>query len=101
MVIRKVVAVGVLAASVVGAKLPAQDHTRYQVLFNRFQVPVMTLHNRRRRRKTRASADATPDPRLFAVIFLADGQWLVFTSERDGQAEIYRVPPRMAAASND
>ena len=92
MVTRKMVAVGVLAASVIGVKLTAQTDARYQVLFNRFQVPVMTLHI--------ADADGKgerpllPAPDLdYAPTFSADGQWVTFTSERDGQAEIYRVHP--------
>jgi Tol biopolymer transport system component len=74
------------------AGLGAQTEPRYQVLFNRFLVPVMTLHiadadGKRERALLAASAlDYSPS-------FSVDGQWVVFTSERDGQAEIYRVHP--------
>ena len=77
---------------VVFVRPAAQTGPRYQVLFNRFQVPAMTLHI--------ADADGKgerpllPAPDLdYAPTFSADGQWVTFTSERDGQAEIYRVHP--------
>ena len=92
MVTRNVVAVVVLAASVVGAKLMAQNQPRYQVLFNRFQVPVMTLHIADADGKRERALLATPELD-YSPSFSPDGQWLVFTSERDGQAEIYRVHP--------
>jgi len=92
MVMRKVVAVGVLAVSVVGAKLLAQREPRYQVLFNRYQVPVMTLHiadaDGKRERPVLSSPSLDYSP-----AFSPDGQWIAFTSERDGQAEIYRTRP--------
>ena len=81
-----------LAASVVGANLTAQNQTRYQVLFNRFQVPVMTLHIADADGKRERALLATPDLD-YSPSFSADAPWLVFTSERDGQAEIYRVHP--------
>ena len=90
--VMRTVAVGVLAASVVGANLTAQNQTRYQVLFNRFQVPVMTLQIADADGKRERALLATPDLD-YSPSFSPDGQWLVFTSERDGQAEIYRVHP--------
>ncbi len=92
MVTRKMVAVGVLAASVIGVKLTAQTGARYQVLFNRFQVPVMTLHIADADGKRERPLLSAPDLD-YAPTFSADGQWVTFTSERDGQAEIYRVHP--------
>ncbi len=74
------------------AGLGAQTEPRYQVLFNRYQVPVMTLHiadadgKRERAVLSSPSLDYSPT-------FSRDGQWITFTSERDGQAEIYRVHP--------
>jgi TolB protein len=90
--VMRTVAVGVLAASVVGANLTAQNQTRYQVLFNRFQVPVMTLQIADADGKRERALLATPDLD-YSPSFSADGRWLVFTTERDGQAEIYRVHP--------
>ena len=63
---------------------------RHQVLFNRFLSPVMTLFI--------ADADGTRERALVSTpglqsSYSADGQWLVFTSERDGQSDIYRARP--------
>ena len=72
--------------------LGAQTEPRYQVLFNRYLVPVMTLHiadadgKRERAVLSSPSLDYSPT-------YSRDGQWITFTSERDGQAEIYRVHP--------
>jgi Tol biopolymer transport system component len=62
------------------------------VLFNRFIAPQMTLYV--------AAADGTQERALLATrgleyspSFSADGQWIVFTSERDGQSDVYRVRP--------
>ena len=89
---RKALAIGVVAVSLVAVKMGAQADTRYQVLFNRFLVPVMTLHiadaDGKRERALLATSNLDYSPS-----FSADGQWVVFTSERDGQAEIYRVRP--------
>ena len=63
-----------------------------QVLFNRYQTPVMTIFI--------ADADGTreralvPGPGLaYSPSYSADGQWVVFTAEHDGQAELYRIHP--------
>jgi Tol biopolymer transport system component len=70
----------------------AQSKPRFQVLFNRFIAPQMTLYV--------AASDGTQERALLATrgleyspSFSADGQWIVFTSERDGQSEIYRAKP--------
>jgi TolB protein len=79
-------------AAAISLTVVAQSKPRFQVLFNRFQAPVMTLFI--------ADADGTRERALLAVrgleyspSFSADGQWIVFTSERDGQADIYRAHP--------
>jgi Tol biopolymer transport system component len=76
----------------ISMSLVAQTTARYQVLFNRFQVPAVTLFI--------ADADGKrehpllPTPGLdYAPSHSSDGHWIIFTSERDGQAEIYRVHP--------
>ena len=63
-----------------------------QVLFNRYQVPVMTVFI--------ADADGTNERALvpshgleYSPSYSADGQWVVFTAEPDGQADIYRIHP--------
>jgi TolB protein len=82
----------VLLGAIVLVNPAAQTVPRYQVLFNRFQVPVMTLHIADADGKSERALLATPDLD-YSPSFSTDGQWLVFTSERDGQAEIYRVHP--------
>ena len=65
---------------------------RHQVLFNRYQTPVMTVFI--------AGADGAdaralvPDRGLeYSPSFSPDGQWVVFTAEPDGQADVYRIRP--------
>ena len=73
---------------------PAADEApaRHQVLFNRYQTPVMTVFI--------ADADGAdaralvPDWGLeYSPSFSPDGQWVVFTAEPDGQADVYRIRP--------
>ena len=73
---------------------PAADEApaRHQVLFNRYQTPVMTVFI--------AGADGAdaralvPDWGLeYSPSFSPDGQWVVFTAEPDGQADVYRIRP--------
>ena len=65
---------------------------RHQVLFNRYQTPVMTVFV--------ADADGAnaralvPDWGLeYSPFFSPDGQWVVFTAEPAGQADVYRIRP--------
>lgn len=65
---------------------------RRQVLFNRYQTPVMTVFI--------ADADGANARPLapawgleYSPSFSADGQWVVFTAEPDGQADLYRIRP--------
>ena len=62
------------------------------VLFNRYQVPVMTVFT--------ADADGTNERALvpshgleYSPSYSGDGQWVVFTAEPTGQADIYRIHP--------
>ena len=64
----------------------------HQVLFNRYQTPVMTVFI--------ADADGTNERALvptdgleYSPSYSADGQWVVFTAEPAGQADIYRIHP--------
>jgi TolB protein len=92
---RRVFAGSFLAATMV-AGMSAQSApgtaTRHRVLFNRFLVPVMTMFI--------ADADGKNERALhptsgleYSPSWSADGHWIVFTAERDGQADIYRVHP--------
>ena len=63
-----------------------------QVLFNRYQAPVMTVFI--------ADADGTNERKLvptqelaYSPSYSADGRWIVFTNELHGQADIYRIHP--------
>ena len=69
----------------------AQSAVKHRVLFNRYLVPEIGLFvadadgkNERAlpHRETEYSPSLTPD-----------GKWIVFTSERAGQADLYRVQP--------
>src|SRR5690348_294643 len=69
----------------------AQAAAKHRVLFNRFKVPETGLFvadadgkNERAlpHRETEYSPSLTPD-----------GKWIVFTSERAGQSDIYRARP--------
>jgi Tol biopolymer transport system component len=71
------------------AAAPAPKH---RVLFNRFQVPVTAVFI--------AGADGANEHPLvpkagltYSPSYSADGAWIVFTTDRDGQADIYRVHP--------
>ena len=73
---------------------PAADTVTapHQVLFNLYQTPVMTVFI--------AGADGAdaralvPDLGLeYSPAFSPDGQWVVFTAEPDGQADLYRIRP--------
>ncbi len=86
----------VAGQSVPGAQsgAPAADTApaRHQVLFNLYQTPVMTVFI--------ADADGAdaralvPDLGLeYSPAFSADGEWVVFTAEPDGQADVYRIRP--------
>jgi Tol biopolymer transport system component len=100
---------GVERFRMTGVKGPS---AKLRVLFNRYQVPVMTVFI--------ADADGQnerplvpPSPALrvssppaaervgvrgthafaYSPSYSADGHWVVFTAERDGQADIYRIHP--------
>lgn len=92
------VTIAALSGSVTGQST-RQTNTRtnpptakHQVLFNRFQTPAMTVFI--------ADADGKNERALvpthgleYSPSYSADGQWVVFTAERDGQADIYRIHP--------
>jgi hypothetical protein len=69
-----------------------QGAPKYRVLFNRFQAPTMTIFM--------ADADGKNEHALFppggleySPRYSADGQWIVYTSDRNGLADIYRMHP--------
>jgi hypothetical protein len=69
----------------------AQTAVKHRVLFNRFRVPEIGLFV--------ADADGTNERALphreseYSPSLTPDGKWIVFTSERAGQADIYRMHP--------
>ena len=65
---------------------------KHKVAFNRYQVPVMTLYI--------ADADGKnerallPNPGLeYSPSYSTDGKWIIFTGERNEQADLYRIHP--------
>src|SRR5262245_2484000 len=65
---------------------------KHKVLFNRFRVPEVALFA--------ADADGKNERPLvahqemeYSPSITRDGKWVAFTSERAGQADIYRVHP--------
>ena len=71
----------------------AQKHSsKHRVLFNRYLVPAMTVYI--------ADADGKNERALvptkgleYSPSYSADGQWVVYTVEREGQSDIYRIHP--------
>lgn len=69
----------------------AQTAVKHRVLFNRFRVPETGLFV--------ADADGRNERALphhereYSPSLTADGKWIVFTSERADQADLYRVHP--------
>lgn len=75
-----------------GAPVADTAPTPRRVLFNLYQTPVMTVFI--------AGADGAdarplvPDLGLeYSPAFSPDGQWVVFTAEPGGQADVYRIRP--------
>jgi Tol biopolymer transport system component len=69
-----------------------QPTAKHRILFNRFRVPEFGLFiadadgKNERRLTTAGESDSSPALSL-------NGKWVAFTSERMGQADIYRVHP--------
>jgi len=85
----KQVALLILLSGLVGL---AESPARYRVLFNRYLVPTMTVFI--------ADGDGKNERVLvptkgleYSPSYSADGQWIVYTAEREGQADIYRIHP--------
>ena len=82
-----------LAAQSTASHNPRVDATTpLTVIFNQYQTPVMSIFI--------ADADGGNERALFTApgleyspSYSADGRWIVFTRERSGQADIYRVHP--------
>ena len=70
----------------------AQPAAKHRILFNRFRVPESALFiadadgKNERRLTTHGESEYSPSLSL-------NGNWVAFTSERMGQADIYRVHP--------
>ena len=69
----------------------AQAPVKHRVLFNRFRMPEIALFV--------ADADGKNERALphkeseYSPSLTPDGKWIVFTSERAGQSDIYRMHP--------
>ncbi len=98
MTTRKLFTCGLAAAALIGASFgaPATEAQgsapKYRVLFNHFQAPTLTLFM--------ADADGKNERPLlppggleYSPRYSADGRWIVYTGERNGLADIYRMHP--------
>ena len=81
---------GAAAAPWSTARQSSAAPAKHRVFFNRYQVPMMTLFI--------ADADGKNERPLhsrreleYSPLFSADGQWIVFTKDQSGQADIFRV----------
>src|SRR5262245_40528210 len=86
------VVVGALALAPLDAAQRGQTAGPHQVVFTRLGPVLSQLFV--------ANADGTAERPLMPVTgldyspsFSPDGQWVVFTSERDGSSDIYRIHP--------
>src|ERR1051326_5024231 len=70
----------------------AQPAAKHRVLFNRFRVPEIAIFladaDGKNERHAVPHGESEYSPSL-----AADGKWIVFTSERGGQSDIYRIHP--------
>ena len=73
-------------------EVAVQSESQTQVLFNRYQSPVVTVFI-----ADGDGANARPlVPSMgveYSPSFSRDGSWVVFTAEPDGQADLYRIRP--------
>jgi Tol biopolymer transport system component len=90
MLTRKIAALYLLGVCAMSVTVAQTGGGPYQVLFNRFQVPVVTLYSADADGKRERPLLASPGLD-YAPSYSSDGKWIVFTSERAGQADIYRV----------
>ncbi len=74
------------------ASQAGQGTPKYRALFNRFQAPTMTIFMVDADGKNE-HALFTPGGLEYSPRYSPDGQWIVYTSERNGLADIYRVHP--------
>ena len=84
---RKTVCVLLLSVLVCGAQVAP----KHRVLFNRYRVPEIGLfvadaNGKNERALPHVESEYSPS-------LSVDGKWIVFTSERGGQSDIYRVHP--------
>src|SRR6202158_5463959 len=69
----------------------AQTPAKHRVLFNRFRVPEIGLFVADAEGKNERALPHRE--REYSPSLTPDGKWIVFTSERAGQADLYRVHP--------
>ncbi len=75
------------------AQAPAPKH---KILFNRFRMPeiqVMIADADGKNERLLAPHAAVPIAAEYSPTWSADGQWIVYTQERGGSSDIYRIHP--------
>jgi Tol biopolymer transport system component len=81
-----------LVVFLMALSLPAAPPAKHRVLFNRFKVPEIALYiadaSGANERMVTPHKESEYSPSLST-----DGHWVVFTSERAGQSDIYRAHP--------
>ena len=81
------IAIALLTLSLVCS---AQSPARHRVLFNRFNVPVTALYIADADGKNERALPSTTGLE-YSPSYSADGRWIVYTAEKNGQADIYRI----------
>jgi Tol biopolymer transport system component len=79
--------------SVVSGQMPKPRH---KILFNRFLMPeteIAITDADGRNERVPAPHENAPGSLEYSPSWSADGQWIVYTRERGGQADIWRVHP--------
>ncbi|HTS31037.1 MAG TPA: hypothetical protein VMH81_34435 [Bryobacteraceae bacterium] len=83
--------------ALLGAAAMAQPpHPRHKILFNRFLVPeiqIMIADADGKNERLLAPHSGAPIATEYSPSWSADGQWIVYTQERGGSSDIYRIHP--------
>ena len=90
---RHLVLTTLLCAAVAAAQVPPPTH---KILFNRFRVPeieIMIADADGKNERVLAPHAGAPIATEYSPSWSPDGQWIVYTQERGGSSDIYRIHP--------